>query len=147
MKSSTSQSIDNYLAAGDGAGSLLAHARLLQKLAHIFADIAPAHLAQASTVANYRAGMVVIHAASGAVATKLRQLAPTLSQEFGKRGCECIGVIVKVQTAEIPRRTTPPAVRPLASGARREIAGLRDRLPPSPLRDALHTLLSRAADE
>jgi hypothetical protein len=46
----------------EGAGKVLAHARLLAKLAGLFQEIAPPHLGQASSVANYKSGIVVIHA-------------------------------------------------------------------------------------
>ena len=62
------KSLENYLAADDGAGKLVAHASLLFKLAQIYQSIAPVHLRQASRLANYKSGIVVVHAASGAVA-------------------------------------------------------------------------------
>ena len=78
-------SLDHYLEAADGAGKLIAHARLLLKLSHIYREIAPAHLARSSTLANYKSGTVIIHADSGAVAVKLRQLATTLADGFSKK--------------------------------------------------------------
>ncbi|MBK5913033.1 DciA family protein [Rhodocyclus purpureus] len=140
-------SIENFLTAEDGAGRLMAHARLLLKLAHIFADVVPAHLRDASQVANYRSGIVVIHAANGAVAAKLRQMGPTLANEFARRGLECSGVLVKVQAPESPSQSRTCEAKPLTEGARRELSGLQDRLPDSPLRSALATLLARSAKE
>jgi hypothetical protein len=141
------KSIENYLAADDGAGKLLAHARLLSSLAKVFAEVVPTHLGQASCLANFRSGLLVIHAANGAVATKLRQLAPSLGNEFCVRGYECTGVTVKVQAPEIQGQSATSAIRPLGAGARRELAGLRERLPPCPLREALGVLLERSATE
>lgn len=137
--------IEKFLAAEDGAGKLLAHARLLAKLARIFAEVAPTHLAQASCLANYRTGIIFIHAANGAVAAKLRQLAPRLANEFSVRGFECSGVHVKVQAAKTLDQSNTSTVRPLSDGARREIAGLRAQLPDSALNAALGKLLERAA--
>ena len=94
------KSLENYLDTADGAGQVLAHARLLTKLAHLYQDIAPANLRQASRLANYKSGIIVIHADTGVLAAKLRQLAPTLAQGFLKRGFECTGVQVKVQAPE-----------------------------------------------
>ena len=71
-------SLEDFLEAPDGAGKVLAHARLLLRLTRLYQTIAPAHLAAASHLANYKSGIVVIHATNGAVATKLKQLAPTL---------------------------------------------------------------------
>jgi predicted nucleic acid-binding Zn ribbon protein len=68
----------------------------------IYQEIDTAHLAQASRVANYKSRVVVIHASSGAVATKLRQMAPTLATELSKRGLECTSVQVKVHARHRP---------------------------------------------
>ena len=137
--------LENYLEAAEGAGKVLAHAKLLMKLAHLYQGMAPAHLGQASCVANYKSGIVVIHAASGAVATKLRQLAPTLVNEFLKKGIECNDVQVKVQAPEIRSQSRTSTQKPLSSQASREISDLAGSLPDSSLRSALETLLRRAA--
>ncbi len=123
----------------------MAHARLLQKLGRIYAQVIPVHLGQASRVANFKSGMVVIHADNGAVAVKLRQMAPSLTGEFSKRVAECSGVTVKVQALDIPDQSSDPTAKPLPAGARRDLSTLADSLPPSPLRDALETLLKRSS--
>lgn len=139
------KSLENYLEVADGAGKVLAHARLLIKLAHLYQEIAPAHLGQASCLANYKSGIIVIHAASGAVAAKLRQLAPTLAEGFSKRGVECNGVQIKAQARENIEQSTTSTQKPLSSRACLEIEGLRDSMPASPLRLALDTLLARSS--
>ncbi len=140
-------SLENYLEAADGAGKVLAHARLLIKLTHLYQEIAPAHLGQASSLANFKSGIIVIHAVSGAVAAKLRQLAPTLADGFSKRGIECNGVQVKVQAHKIDMQSSTSTQKPLSLKASREIEGLRDSLPSSPLKTALENLLAHAAKE
>ena len=138
------KSLENYLEATDGAGKVLAHARLLIKLANLYQKIAPAHLSQASTLANYKSGIIVIHATTGAVAAKLRQLAPSLSDGFSKRGIECNGVQVKVQAPEINTQSMTSTQKPLSIKAEQSLCELRDHLPQSPLRSALENLLARA---
>jgi len=138
-------SLETYLEAADGAASVLAHARMLIKLARLYQEIAPPHLGQASSLVNYKSGIVIIHAASGAVATKLRQLAPTLATGFCKRGVECNGVQIKVQAPETGKQSTTSTPKPLSLQAAEELAGLRDSLPESPLRAALQSLLERSA--
>ena len=138
------KSLENYLEATDGAGKVLAHARLLIKLANLYQKIAPAHLSQASTLANYKSGIIVIHATTGAVAAKLRQLAPSLSDGFSKRGIECNGVQVKVQAPEINAQSMTSTQKPLGIKAEQSLCELRDHLPQSPLRNALEKLLARA---
>ena len=139
------KSLENYLEAADGAGKLMAHARLLVKLAQIYQSIAPAHLRLASHLANYKSGVVVLHAASGAVAAKLRQMAPTLADGFARRGIECTDVQIKVQAPENPTQSSAPTVKPLAPRACDALSGLCDTLPDTPLRQAINHLLERAA--
>ncbi|MBI2308747.1 MAG: DUF721 domain-containing protein [Rhodocyclales bacterium] len=141
------QPLNNYLSDSDGAGRLMAHVALLRKLARIYANTAPEHLGQASRVANYKSGTVVIHADNGAVAVKLRQMAPTLAREFSNRGVECSGVQVKVQALEISGHSKPAVHRPLSSRTGDELAALAGGMRASPLRDAIETLLRRAARE
>jgi len=138
-------SLERYLDAADGAGKVLAHARLLMRLTQLYQEIAPAHLGQASSLANYKSGIIVIHAVSGAVAAKLRQLAPTLADGFSQRGVECNGVQIKVQARKTVAQSTASAKRPLTTRASSSLEGLRDSLPNSPLRAALETLLERSA--
>ena len=138
------KSLENYLEATDGAGKVLAHARLLIKLANLYQKIAPAHLSQASTLANYKSRIIVIHATSGAVAAKLRQLAPSLADGFSKKGIECNGVQVKVQAPEINTQSMTSTQKPLSIKTEQSLCELRDHLPQSPLRNALEKLLARA---
>lgn len=138
-------SLESYLDAADGAGKVLAHARLLMKLTHLYQEIAPTHLGQASHLANYKSGIIVIHAASGAIAAKLRQLAPTLADGFSIRGVECNGVQIKVQARKISAQSTASTHKPLTPRTSRTLESLRDTLPTSPLRTALETLLARSA--
>ena len=139
------KTLENYLEAAEGAGKVLAHAKLLMKLAHLYQEMAPTHLGQASCVANYRSGTIVIHAVSGAVAAKLRQMAPSLANEFSKQGAECTEVQIKVQATEIQRQLRRSTQKPLSSRTSRELSCLASSLPTSSLRSALETLLARAA--
>ena len=140
-------SLESYLEAADGAGKILAHARLLARLARLYQEIAPAHLSQSSVLANFKSGVIVIHASSGAIAAKLRQLGPTLADGFCQRGVECSGVQVKVQARKTAAQSMSSTRKPLSAQAGRSIEGLRDTLPDSPLRAALDTLLTRSARE
>ena len=138
-------SLENFLEAADGAGKVLAHAKLLVKLARVDQELAPTHLSQSSKLANYKSGTIVIHAVSGAVAAKLRQMAPTLAAGFSKRGIECSGVQVKVQAREFGTQSRTSTLKPLTLASSHSLESLRDTLPSSPLRDALNTLLTRSA--
>ena len=138
---------EDFLDAADSAGNVLAHARLLLRLANLYQEIAPAHLRQASTIANYKSGIIVIHATNGAVATKLRQLAPTLADGFRQRGVECSDVQVKAQATGTPTQSRSSTPKPLSVPSSRALEDLRDALPDSSLRQAVETLLQRSARE
>ena len=137
--------LQDFLEVADGAGNLLAHARLLLRLAHLYEQIAPAHLRQASKIANYKAGLIVIHATNSAVATKLRHLATTLAEGFSQRGIECNGVQVKVQAPETPAQSRTSTSRPLTAESSCTLEELRDALPESALREAVSALIDRSA--
>lgn len=137
--------LEDFLDSPNGAGNVLAHARLLLRLADLYREIAPAHLHQASKLANYKSGTVVIHASNGAVAVKLRQLATTLAEGFSRRGVECNGVQVKVQATEIPTQSRSSMPKPLSAQTGRTLEDLRDSLTDPELRQAVDTLIRRSA--
>lgn len=136
----------NYLEGTEGAAKVLAHARLLVRLAGFYQEIVPAHLGEASCVANYKSRVLVIHASNGAVATKLRQLAPTLANELSKRGLECASVLVRVQARPEHAAIPAPTQKPLSARTSQELTALRDSLPASSgLRTAVEGLLASCA--
>jgi len=139
--------LDHYLQAEEGAGRILAHAKLLGRITEIYARTAPPHLLAVSKLANFKSGLVVLHAENGAVAAKLRQLTPTLIDELTQRGIACRSVQIKVKACEHPLPARTASVRPLSPQVCRQLASLRDALPASPLRNALETLLTCAAKE
>lgn len=142
---STPNTFEDFLDSADGAGGVLAHARRLLRLAHLYQEIAPAHLCQASRLVNYKSGIVVIHAANGATAAKLRQMTATLADGFSRRGVECSGVLVKVQAPESHAPARPPEQKPLSGQTFRTLGDLRDALPDSELRQAVDALIRRSA--
>ncbi len=137
---------DYLQAADEGAGKVLAHATSLIRLAGVYQAIVPAHLGQASRLVNIKAGTVVIHTESGAVAGKLRQMLPTLLDSLARLGVECHGIVVKVRTETQPtEQRRRPEQKPLSVQARKELSLLGESLPPSALRTAIEHLLARAA--
>lgn len=138
-----SRSIDSYLNTAAGAAALINHAKLIYRLQQIFKEILPDHLTQGSQVVNYKGGIVIIHAGSGAVAAKLKQLTTTLAAGFSRAGVDCSEVKVKVQPPEISRVVKPLPQRTMPASGNRAIRGLADSLAPSPLKEALEQLLSR----
>lgn len=136
---------EQYLDSDAAAGRIMAHARLLLKLSRRFEAVAPAGLRHAAHVANYKSGIVVIHADNGAVAAKIRQLSQRLSDELSKGGTECSGIEVKVQPRQIPSQSTTSTLKPLSGKAIGMLRSTSEKLPKGSLKDALERLLERAA--
>lgn len=142
----SSRSLDTYLKSATDLERLAAHAEKLRQLQQIYAQIAPDYLASASQVANFKSGKVVIHAANGAVAAKLKQLEPSLRGEFYSNGFEVTEISIKAQGGPLGRAAErPPADRAISSTASKQIETLAGQLPAdSPLRAALQRLLDQS---
>ena len=136
---------EQYLDSDTATGRVMAHARLLLKLSRRFAAVAPVGLRHAAHVANYKSGKIIIHADNGAVAAKIRQMSQRLGDELSKGGVECSGIEVKVQPSTIPSQSTSSALKPLSGKAFATLRSTAETLPQGKLREALNTLLARAA--
>ena len=136
---------EQYLDSDAAAGRLMAHARLLLKLSRRFEAVAPAGLRYSAHVANFKSGIIVIHTDNGAVASKIRQMSQRLCDELSKGGQECNGMEGKVQPRQIPYQSTSSTQKPLSTRACGVLKTTTETLPPGPLRQALETLLQRAA--
>jgi hypothetical protein len=124
----------NHLATADAFARLAEQASRLQRLQVLLDATLPAHLLPGTHIANLKRGKVVIHADSGAVAVKLRQLAPRLADVFIQQGQEVTGIEVRVQA----RRRTPTG-----TSARSRPTRLIGPLP----KQALASLASGLADD
>lgn len=138
------RSIDAYLNSAGDLARFAAHAGRLVKLQRIFEEIAPSYLAASSRVANCKSGKVVIHADSGAVAAKLRQMLPSLVGEFSLKGAEVTEIQVKVQPAYVAMQHNKGGDKRSAVGesAKTGLQRLAGKLPEdSPLKGALERLV------
>lgn len=136
---------EHFLKRDANANRLLVHARLLIKLTRRFEAIAPAGLRHSVRVANFKAGKIVIHTDHGAAASKLRQMSQRLCAEMSKDGIVCSELEVKVQPRQpIPSGTTHTQ-KPLSAKTVDLLRSTAEKLPKGGLRDALDTLLQRAA--
>lgn len=137
------RTLDDCLNADDAMARLAAHAKRLQKLQSLFAAAVPLSLAKVCRVANFKAGALIVHAENGAVAAKLRQLAPSLTTEFRLKTQEVTEIRIKVQPLDIAVQHKPaPQVVPIGDGSRAGLAHLADTLPDGPLRDSLRRFVS-----
>jgi hypothetical protein len=133
----------NHLATADAFARLAEQANRLRYLQTLLDAALPAYLLPGTHIANLKRGKVVIHTDSGAVAVKLRQLAPRLAEGFIQQGQEVTGIEVKVQARRRPA-TTVRQKQPKVIGIRPKQAltslasGLEDD---SPVKRALVKLL------
>lgn len=119
-----------FFQSNDALAHLQEHASRLIRLQRAYEEFAPAHLARSSWIANPKAGVIVIHAVNGAVATKLNQLTPRFIDEFLKRGVDLTGIEVRLQVTPLPTAPAQCVPRALSAGARQALARLEDSLPP-----------------
>jgi hypothetical protein len=130
-----------------GAGELRAlsrKARRLMELQQVFLDSAPSSLSRASRVQDYQTGTLFLSAENAAVATKLRQLAPSLLLKIRKREAEVTGIKIAVQVKEITKTPQSTAEKGgLSAENVRVFRELLDSLPHSELKRALRNLIRR----
>lgn len=144
----TSGSLQEHLSSNGGIARLAAHARQLLELQGLLEAALPLALRPYARVANFRQGKLLIHAANGAVAAKVRQLSPRLAGDLSIKGAKLTQIDVRVQ-ARAQGLRPPPHQRPATPGFRQKqgLTALAQGLPDgSPLKQALGRLL-RAVKE
>jgi hypothetical protein len=104
----------------------------------------PRELAQSSTVGYETQGTLVLLAASGAVAGRLRHLTPRLLLTIRKQFAEVKAIRIEVQLVRGTRRAATPIRRVGATGLR-SLMELEAGLADGPLRDALRRLIQHGA--
>lgn len=133
-----SKPLADFIQSSDALAHLQAHASRLVRLQRAYEEFAPAQLLRSSGIANIKAGVVIIHAANGAVAAKLKQLTPRFVGEFLNRGLDLTGIEVRLQVAALQQTERVRRPRPLSPSARKALARLEVDLPEnSPLRRTL----------
>lgn len=137
------KSARDWLTLSSDAKSLLAQVNRLRRLRESFAGHVTKTLATTATVSSCSGGIVVIAAANGAIAHKLKLVSTSLLEEFRKQDQEVtqIRIVVQGTVPATPEGLQKRALLPAA--ALEPLERLVDRLPESPLRTALARLASR----
>lgn len=134
--------LDEHLKTDVSMARLAVHASHLQKLQQILEKYLPSMLARSCRVANFKLGTVIIHAENGAIAAKLRQMAPRMSAAFQREGEQVAEIRIKVQPLEIsPEHKHQPQAAVLGEDSRARLDHLADTLPDGPLKAALEKLV------
>ena len=76
---------------------LFIHMDKLIELQQVFVEIAPLQLARFCTLGAFFEGNLTICASNGAIAAKVRQIAPSLLRKFQARGYEVTAIRIAVQ--------------------------------------------------
>ncbi|MBU1213882.1 MAG: DUF721 domain-containing protein [Gammaproteobacteria bacterium] len=134
-----SNRLNDFLDADPKLKRLSLAARQLVWLQRQYRSIAPPSLVQGSRVLRFENNHLTLAADNGAVASKLKQLAPQLISLFRTRGCEVTGIQTQVQVnANPPAPPLPP--RTVGEQGRVALDELAHELPEGGLRSALERL-------
>lgn len=138
-----SQRLNSYLATTPELRQLSRKAGLLLAMQRYYVQHAPAALAHASHVQQLEQQTLTLAADNGAVAAKLRQIAPDLTLIFQRGGYEVTGIRIRVQVviSAAKRKTKGPT---LSAEGREKLLESSDSLRDSPLKKALQRLARKA---
>ena len=131
-----------FLNQPDGIAPLMPQARRLIELREILAAVLPESLARCCSIANFKQGKVVIFAANGAIAAKLKLMLPTLLEQLSKRAIEVTGLEVCVQPLASDRQLVEKSAKMSVEAVSR-LARLCEQLPDSELKITLVKIAAR----
>ena len=115
-------------------------------LQRLYEQIAPPSLALASRVMQLEQKILMVQADNSAVAAKLRQLSPRLTQLFRESEHEVTAIQVRVQVAFLPP-VSPPVSPNVSVTGRQRLVDLADKLSESPLKSALQRLAAASSSK
>jgi len=134
--------VGRLLASDAGLQPVITKAREINALSKLCFDFLPPGLARLIRAVNLRDRQLILLAASPAAAAKLKLLAEPLRTYVLEQGAEVNSVSVRVQPGAAPAVGVPdPQPARLSRGALDALQALYRRLPDSPARAALKTLL------
>lgn len=137
---------NSYLDASPALHRLADKAERQRALQRLYEQVAPPSLARASHVIDLEQSILLLAADNGAVAAKLRQLAPELTRSFRDKGSEVTGIQVRVQVT-----TSPPQHEhrhaELSAAAQHALEELAEMLPDSPLKSAVERFAALRDEE
>ena len=134
--------VGRLLDADPGLQPVVAKARELAALSRLCMDFLPAELARRIRAVNLKDGRLVLLAATPAAAAKLKLLSESLGKYLSEQRAKVNSVSVRVQPENSPvEEVTPRRRKRLSDDAQKALHELYERLPESPARRALKTLL------
>ncbi|MDR2220287.1 MAG: DUF721 domain-containing protein [Methylobacillus sp.] len=111
-------------------------------LQRLWEEIIPEPLRPHTHAGGIKHRRLTVFAANGAIAARLKLIAPTLLKDLQSKGLEVTSIRVEVQVQSL-RRARPISARSLTGNAAESLARFAEQLPESPLRDSLRRLAQR----
>jgi hypothetical protein len=116
----------------------------LRRAQAIYERIVPAALASVSRVLLTEGTQIRLAADNGAAASRLRQMAPSLAQDFTRAGVDCTSIRVSVQVRPARRGRRKDDQKQIDETGRRALGALADSTPDADLKRVLTRLLNRS---
>ena len=127
---------------------LFAQINQLNDMQQIFSTIAPAYLAKRSVLGRFINGKLTIFVENGSIATKLKQISPSLLLKLQKLGWEVTAIQITVQahyyaqnSAKFSKNEFSKRKSQLSQAGMDNLGQLAAKLPSSELKDAIKSLL------
>lgn len=131
--------LNSYFDASRELRQLSDKVEQLAALQRHYEQFAPPSLVRTSHVMQFDQNILTLAADNGAVAAKLRQLAPRLAQMLQQSGHQVTGIQVKVQVA-LPSKPSAIFSVTLTSTAQKQLLDSAEKLPDSLLKQKLQRL-------
>jgi len=135
--------VGRLLASDASLQPVVEKARQINALSKLCFDFLPPGLARLVRAVNLKDRQLVLLAASPAAAAKLKLLSEALLTFVLQQGAQVNSVSVRVQPTFPGEAEPAPKQAQLTRGALQELVALYSRLPESPFRKALKSLLDR----
>lgn len=135
--------LDALLRDNAGLQSYVRQAGALAQLQALWRASVPAELRPHAQAAGLKHKRITVLADNGAVAAKLKLIAPSLLKTLQNKGLEVTSIRVEVQVKSA-RQRRPDTARKINASAAASLLRLAQELPDSPLRAALERLASRS---
>lgn len=132
----TIQKLGSFFTATPELHQLYAHTSHLRQLQQVLEAALPAALATACNVSSLQQGILTVHAENGAVALKLKQMAPRLLQLIQERDSNVsnLRIIVQIRDRHQVRKRNKPNLSAQGCSILSEFA---ENLQDTPLKSAL----------
>lgn len=136
------KSIDE-VASGSSLAGLFRHANALRAMQQQVAAALPASLRPRVEVGAWHDGMLTLHTADGAVASKLRNLLPSVLGQLSQAGWQVSEIFVRVQAKNVESSGVGQNRLHLPPQALEAFRQLAASLPPSDLKKSINTMVKR----